>query len=56
MKNKVDAVKVAKEALALASWFNPVAGLAYYAVSAGEAVAKSGETMEAYENVKKRGY
>lgn len=55
-KTKVDGVKIAKDALALASYFVPGAGLAYYALSAGDTVANSKKTKEAYENLKKRGY
>lgn len=56
VKTKVDATKIAKDALALASWFVPGAGLAYYALDAGNTIAKSKEMKEAYENVEKRGY
>ena len=55
-ETKVDAAKVAKTALALASYFVPGAGLAYYAVSAADNISKYDERKEAYDNVVKRGY
>lgn len=55
-KTKIDGVKVAKDVLAAASYFVPGAGLAYYALSAGDSIAKNKERNEAYENIKKRGY
>ena len=56
VKSKVDKTKVTKDILAIASWFVPGAGLAYYALSAGDAIKNADKTREAYENVKKRGY
>ena len=56
VKTKVDGVKIAKDALALVSYFNPVAGLAYYTLSAGDAVANANKKKEAYERLAKEGY
>lgn len=55
-KTKVDGMKIAKDVLATASWFVPGAGLAYYALSAGDAVANSKKNKEANENLQRRGY
>ena len=55
-KTNIDAAKVAKTALATASYFVPGASLAYMAVSAVDNASKYNERKEAYDNVVKRGY
>ena len=55
-KSKVDAAKVAKTALSMASFFIPGAGLAYYAVDAADNISKYNERKDAVDNAKKRGY